>query len=93
MVTKTLSLTDKYCNPALPRVTKCGGRKDHKTLCIDHWLWHMDCSSSGKGVKMRIKKVRKMKLCEVCHKKPGIKYDDHYICVDCWPFWAGIKKG
>jgi hypothetical protein len=25
------------------------------------------------------------RICTVCHKRPGVRYRNIYICVECWP--------
>jgi len=36
-------------------------------------------------------KWSKIRLCQICHKWPGINYDGRIVCIICWPKIA--KKG
>ena len=36
--------------------------------------------------------MKKPKPCEVCKIWPAINYDGRWICVNCWPKVAKIKK-
>jgi len=33
-----------------------------------------------------------IKKCQICKIRPGVNYEGHLICVECWPAWAERRR-